>query len=71
LLSRTTGVLKSTTLVIQSYSDAEQAVKLDDKNIKAYFLMGDTLVEIAVNSKDKAKIEMAIEQLRKCKKKMI
>jgi hypothetical protein len=33
--------------------------------------MGDTLVEIAVNSKDKAKIEMAIEQLRKCKKKMI
>jgi hypothetical protein len=29
--------------------------------------MAETLVEIAVNSKDKSKIEMAIEKLKKCK----
>lgn len=28
--------------------------------------MGETLVEIAVNSKDKKMIEMAIEKLKKC-----
>jgi hypothetical protein len=28
----------------QSYASAEKAVELDDKNIKAYFLMGETLV---------------------------
>lgn len=30
--------------------------------------MGETLAEIAVHSKDKSKIEHAIEQLRKCNK---
>lgn len=29
---------------IQSYTDAQKAVELDEKNIKAYFLMGETLV---------------------------
>jgi hypothetical protein len=29
--------------------------------------MGETLAEIAVNSKDRTKIEMAILQLKKCK----
>ncbi len=52
---------------MQSYQDAERAVALDEKNIKAYFLMGETLAEIAVHSKDRGKIEHAIEQLRKCK----
>jgi hypothetical protein len=52
--------------LIQSYQDAERAVTLDEKNIKAYFLMGETLAEIAVHSKDRGKIEHAIEQLRKC-----
>lgn len=28
--------------------------------------MGETLVEIAVNSKDRKMIEMAIEKLKKC-----
>jgi hypothetical protein len=41
---------------MQSYADAERAVELDDKNIKGYFLMAETLTEIAVNSKDKSKI---------------
>ena len=41
-------------------------MQLDDKNIKAYFLMAETLVEIAMNSKDKTKIEEAIEKLKKC-----
>ena len=50
--------------------DAEKAVELDDKNIKAYFLMGETLVELAFHSKDKVKIEMAIEKLKKCKRKV-
>ncbi len=51
---------------MKSYLSAEKAVEFDDKNIKAYFLMGETLVEIAVTSKDKGKIEAAIEKLKKC-----
>ena len=31
---------KSTSFQTQSYEDAEQAIKYDDKNIKAYYLMG-------------------------------
>jgi hypothetical protein len=32
------------------------AIKYDDKNIKAYSLMGESLVALAEHSKDKSKI---------------
>ena len=36
------------------------AIKYDDKNIKAYSLMGESLVTLADHTKDKTKIELAI-----------
>ena len=42
------------------------AIKYDDKNIKAYSLMGESLVTLAEHTKDKSKIELAIEKLKKC-----
>lgn len=42
------------------------AIKYDDKNIKAYSLMGESLVTLADHTKDKTKIELAIEKLKKC-----
>ncbi len=42
------------------------AIKYDDKNIKAYSLMGESLVTLAEHTKDKSKIEVAIEKLKKC-----
>lgn len=51
---------------MQSHDDAEKAVQLDEKNIKAYFLKGETLVELAMHTKDTANMENGIEQLKKC-----
>ena len=50
-----------------SFEDAEIAIKCDDKNIKAYYIAAESLVEVAMNTKDKSKIENAIERLKKCK----
>ena len=45
--------------------DAVHAIELDDKNIKAHLLCGQTLVEIGKNQKGTDIIESAINKMTK------
>lgn len=49
----------------QAYKDAVHAVELDDKNIKAHLLCGQTLIELGKNEKGTESIENAISKMTK------
>lgn len=47
--------------------DAQVAIELDEKNLRAHFLMGQALGMIARNKKDLEKLETAIIRMTKGK----
>ena len=49
----------------KAYKDSVYAIELDDKNIKAHLLCGQTLVEIGKNQKGTETIESAINKMTK------
>ncbi len=49
----------------KAYKDSIQAIELDDKNIKAHLLCGQTLVEMGKNQKGTENIESAISKMTK------
>ena len=49
----------------KAYKDSIQAIELDDKNIKAHLLCGQTLVELGKNQKGTENIETAISKMTK------
>lgn len=62
--SRCHKILKNLT---EAYKDAVHAVELDDKNIKAHLLCGQTLIELGKNEKGTENIETAISKMTKGK----
>jgi len=49
----------------KAYKDAVYAIELDDKNIKAHLLCGQSLVELGKNQKGTENIETAISKMTK------
>lgn len=49
----------------QQLSDAQQAVELDQNNLKAHFLIGEALCNLGKSSKDAKKIDTAITRMSK------
>lgn len=51
---------------IQAVEDAQKAVELDIKNIKAHLILGECLCMIAKDTLDVRKIDTALTRMSKC-----